>query len=185
LGCPRKSGSDQSLPPSQNLSTSHGSYTSLKSDFLPSRLTSPGLIPGPTNSFPLTSATASASSPSLTGTLLRTNSIAVSLSASYARKFRTIRGGQWARVLVSCRAPAPGWISSGSPTCGLVSPQLQSLQLRRFLCNSVGNVLALKLSECCAEEPMVGLKVASVTQCLRRLEVHFFLPRSAPSPGCK
>ena len=68
------------------------SYASSKSDFLLRRLTSPGLIPGPTNSFPLTSATASASSPSLTGTLLRTNSMAVSLSASYARKFRTIRG---------------------------------------------------------------------------------------------
>jgi hypothetical protein len=60
--------------------------------FLPSRLTSPGLIPGPTNSFPDTSATASASSPSFTGTLLRTNSMAPSLSDSYARKFRTIRG---------------------------------------------------------------------------------------------
>src|SRR6185503_12398540 len=49
-------------------------------------------IPGPTNSFPDTSATASASSPSFTGTLLRTNSMARSLSDSYARKFRTIRG---------------------------------------------------------------------------------------------
>ena len=78
------------------LATAHtapqGNYTSSKSDFLPSRLTSPGLIPGPTNSFPDTSATASASSPSFTGTLLRTNSMAPSLSDSYARKFRTIRG---------------------------------------------------------------------------------------------
>jgi hypothetical protein len=30
--------------------------------------------------------------PSFTGTLLRTNSMALSLSGSYARKFRTIRG---------------------------------------------------------------------------------------------
>ena len=69
-----------------------GCYPSSRSAFLPSRLTSPGLIPGPTNSFPDTSATASASSPSFTGTLLRTNSMAPSLSDSYARKFRTIRG---------------------------------------------------------------------------------------------
>ena len=69
-----------------------GCYPSSRSAFLPSRLTSPGLIPGPTNSFPDTSATASASSPSFTGTLLRTNSMARSLSDSYARKFRTIRG---------------------------------------------------------------------------------------------
>jgi hypothetical protein len=71
---------------------SQGCYPSSRSAFLPSRLTSPGLIPGPTNSFPDTSATASASSPSFTGTLLRTNSMAPSLSDSYARKFRTIRG---------------------------------------------------------------------------------------------
>lgn len=69
-----------------------GCYPSSRSGFLLCRLTSPGLIPGPTNSFPDTSATASASSPSFTGTLLRTNSMAPSLSDSYARKFRTIRG---------------------------------------------------------------------------------------------
>jgi hypothetical protein len=57
-----------------------------------SRLTSPGLIPGPANTFPATSATASASSPSCTGTLFRTNSTARYLSASYARKFRTKHG---------------------------------------------------------------------------------------------
>jgi hypothetical protein len=68
------------------------SYSSSGSVFLLCRLTSPGLIPGPTNSFPVTSATASASSPSFTGTLLRTNSMALSLTGSYARKFRTIRG---------------------------------------------------------------------------------------------
>ena len=72
------------------LATAHtapqGNYTSSKSDFLPSRLTSPGLIPGPTNSFPDTSATASASSPSFTGTLLRTNSMALSLSDSICKK---------------------------------------------------------------------------------------------------
>ncbi len=71
---------------------SQGCYPSSRSGFLLCRLTSPGLIPGPTNSFPDTSATASASSPSFTGTLLRTNSMAPSLSDSYARKFRTIRG---------------------------------------------------------------------------------------------
>ena len=69
-----------------------GSYSSSGSVFLLCRLTSPGLIPGPTNSFPMTSATASASSPSFTGTLFRTNSMALSLTGSYARKFRTIRG---------------------------------------------------------------------------------------------
>jgi hypothetical protein len=68
------------------------SYSSSGSAFLICRLTSPGLIPGRTNSFPMTSATASASSPSFTGALLRTSSIALSLSGSYARKFRTIRG---------------------------------------------------------------------------------------------
>src|SRR6266849_6101590 len=46
----------------------------------------------PTNSFPATSATASASSPFFTGTLLRTNSTALSLSGSYARKERTFPG---------------------------------------------------------------------------------------------
>jgi hypothetical protein len=46
----------------------------------------------PRNPLPDTSAMASASSPSVTGTLLRTNSMALSLSDSYARKFRTIRG---------------------------------------------------------------------------------------------
>jgi hypothetical protein len=57
-----------------------------------SRRMSPGLIPGPANTFPATSATASASSPSCTGTLFRTNSTARCLSASYARKFRTKHG---------------------------------------------------------------------------------------------
>ena len=68
------------------------SYSSSGSAFLICRLTSPGLIPGPTNWFSVTSATASASSPSFTGTLLRTNSMALFSSDSYARKFRTIRG---------------------------------------------------------------------------------------------
>jgi hypothetical protein len=49
------------------------SYSSSGSAFLICRLTSPGLIPGPTNWFPVTSATASASSPSFKGTLLRTS----------------------------------------------------------------------------------------------------------------
>src|SRR5262249_33893359 len=44
------------------------------------------------NSFPATSATASACSPSRTGTRLRTSSTALSLSGSYARKFRTVPG---------------------------------------------------------------------------------------------
>src|SRR4051794_28962161 len=65
---------------------------------------------------------------------------------------------------------------------GLVSPQLQPLQLCRFLCNSVENVLALKLSKRCAEEAVVALKVAPMTQSLCRLEVHFSLPRYAPRP---
>jgi hypothetical protein len=56
------------------------------------RRTSPGLIPAPANTVPATSATASASSPSCTGTLFRTNSTARCLSASYARKFRTKHG---------------------------------------------------------------------------------------------
>src|SRR6266516_7613349 len=46
----------------------------------------------PINSLPATSATASACSPVYTGTLLRTNSTALSLSGSYARKYRTIPG---------------------------------------------------------------------------------------------
>src|SRR6266446_5500192 len=41
---------------------------------------------------PATSITASASSPSFTGTLLRTNWTAFSLSASYTRKYRTLPG---------------------------------------------------------------------------------------------
>ena len=80
-------GHDKNMPPNPK-----GGYPSSRSASLLCRLTSPGLIPGPTNSFPVTSATASASSPSFTGTLLRTNSMAFSLSDSYARKFRTIRG---------------------------------------------------------------------------------------------
>src|SRR5712672_1154744 len=67
-------------------------YSSSGSALILCRLTSPGLIPGPTNWFSVTSATASASSPSFTGTLFRTNSTALSSSASYARKFRTTRG---------------------------------------------------------------------------------------------
>jgi hypothetical protein len=47
-----------------------------------SRLTSPGLIAGPTNWFSSTLAMASASSPSFTGTLLRTNSMALFSSDS-------------------------------------------------------------------------------------------------------
>ena len=70
----------------------HLPYPSSRSGFLLIRLTSPGLIPVPRNPLPATSATASASSPSVTGTLLRTNSMALALSGSYARKFRTIRG---------------------------------------------------------------------------------------------
>ena len=93
------------------------SYASSKSDFLLRRLTSPGLIPGPTNSFPVTSATASASSPSLTGTLLRTNSMAASLSASYARKFRTIQGFPSASNLVTRMFHPAGILGNMRPKC--------------------------------------------------------------------
>jgi hypothetical protein len=79
------------------------------------RLTSPGRIPGPKNLFPLTSATASASCPSLTGTLLRTNSMAASYTASFARKVRTIPGFPAASKLVT-RMFHPAGIRNG-PTC--------------------------------------------------------------------
>jgi hypothetical protein len=99
------------------------SYASSKSDFLLRRLTSPGLIPGPTNSFPVTSATASASSPSLTGTLLRTNSMALSRSDSYARKFRTIRGFPSESKLVTRMFHPAGILGSmGRKCCSSMAP---------------------------------------------------------------
>jgi hypothetical protein len=92
-------------------------YPSSRSTFLLSRLTSPGLIPGPTNSFPDTSATASASSPSFTGTLLRTNSMALSLSDSYARKFRTIRGFPSESKVVTRMFHPAGILGTMRPYC--------------------------------------------------------------------
>jgi hypothetical protein len=94
-----------------------GCYPSSRSTFLLSRLTSPGLIPGPTNSFPDTSATASASSPSFTGTLLRTNSMALSLSDSYARKFRTIRGFPSESKVVTRMFHPAGILGTMRPYC--------------------------------------------------------------------
>jgi len=94
-----------------------GCYPSSRSTFLLSRLTSPGLIPGPTNSFPDTSATASASSPSFTGTLLRTNSMALSLSDSYARKFRTIRGFPSESKVVTRMFHPAGILGNMRPYC--------------------------------------------------------------------